>query len=111
MIFNRYIREGKREGRLKKQFFSIRSVVLLSIRKDKKRTTKANYNSRCSLSEWQERTKVSKARPVSAGHVPFRRDGSMTESLILAQNERWRRVLSMQVERMATFGWTEAADG
>jgi hypothetical protein len=23
----------------------------------------------------------------------------MTESLILAQNERWRRVLSMQVER------------
>ena len=37
-------------------------------------------------------------------HVPFRRDGSMTESLILAQNERWRRVLSMQVERMAPFG-------
>ena len=69
MIFNRYIREGKREGRLKKQFFSIRSVVLLSIRKDKKRTTKANYNSRCSLSEWQERTKVSKARPVSAGRI------------------------------------------
>ena len=57
MIFNRYIREGKREGRLKKQFFSIRSVVLLSIRKDKKRTTKANYNSRC------------KARPVSAGRI------------------------------------------
>ena len=26
---------------------------------------------------------------------------AMTESLILAQNERWRRVLSMQVERMA----------
>ena len=24
---------------------------------------------------------------------------NMTESLILAQNERWRRVLSMQVER------------
>ena len=67
MIFNRYIREGKREGRLKKQFFSIRSVVLLSIRKDKKRTTKANYNSRCSLSEWQERTKVSS--PVSAGRI------------------------------------------
>ena len=36
---------------------------------------------------------------------------SMTESLILAQNERWRRVLSMQVERMACFGRTEAADG
>ena len=35
----------------------------------------------------------------------------MTESLILAQNERWRRVLSMQVERMAPFGGTEAADG
>ena len=35
MIFNRYIREGKREGRLEKQFFSIRSVVLLSIRKIK----------------------------------------------------------------------------
>ena len=84
MIFNRYIREGKREGRLEKQFFSIRSVVLLSIRKIKENNKK---------------------------HVPFRRDGSMTESLILAQNERWRRVLSMQVERMATFGWTEAADG
>ena len=36
---------------------------------------------------------------------------SMTESSILAQNERWRRVLSMQVERMATFGWSEVADG
>ena len=35
MIFNRYIREGKREGMLEKQFFSIRSVVLLSIRKIK----------------------------------------------------------------------------
>ena len=28
----------------------------------------------------------------------------MTESLILAQNERWRRVLSMQVEREAPSG-------
>ena len=36
---------------------------------------------------------------------------SMTESSILAQNERWRRVLSMQVERMATLGWPEVADG
>ena len=28
----------------------------------------------------------------------------MTESLILAQNERWRRVLSMQVERQGPSG-------
>ena len=35
----------------------------------------------------------------------------ITESLILAQNERWRRVLSMQVERMSTLGWAEVADG
>ena len=28
------------------------------------------------------------------------RRGLVTESSILAQNERWRRVLSMQVERM-----------
>ena len=32
------------------------------------------------------------------------------ESLILAQNERWRRVLSMQVERQDTFGYPRAAD-
>ena len=35
----------------------------------------------------------------------------MTESLILAQNERWRRVLSMQVERQGGFGPPRAADG
>ena len=35
----------------------------------------------------------------------------VTESSILAQNERWRRVLSMQVERMRTLGCEEAADG
>ena len=35
----------------------------------------------------------------------------MTESSILAQNERWRRVLSMQVERIRAFGRGEAADG
>ena len=34
---------------------------------------------------------------LAAGLVPAE---SMTESSILAQNERWRRVLSMQVERM-----------
>ena len=32
------------------------------------------------------------------------------ESLILAQNKRWRRVLSMQVERQATSGWPRVAD-
>ena len=32
------------------------------------------------------------------------------ESLILAQNERWRRVLSMQVERQGTFGYPRVAD-
>ena len=31
----------------------------------------------------------------------------MMESLILAQNERWRRVLSMQVERQVQQ-WTES---
>ena len=35
----------------------------------------------------------------------------ITESLILAQNERWRRVLSMQVERQASFGVPRAANG
>jgi len=35
----------------------------------------------------------------------------MTESLILAQNERWRRVLSMQVERQGGLGPPRAADG
>ena len=32
------------------------------------------------------------------------------ESLILAQNKRWRRVLSMQVERQAAFGQPRVAD-
>ena len=32
------------------------------------------------------------------------------ESLILAQNERWRRVLSMQVGRQDAFGHPRAAD-
>ena len=32
------------------------------------------------------------------------------ESLILAQNERWRRVLSMQVERQGTAMYPRAAD-
>ena len=32
------------------------------------------------------------------------------ESLILAQNERWRRVLSMQVGRQAPLGEPRAAD-
>ena len=32
------------------------------------------------------------------------------ESLILAQNERWRRVLSMQVERQAVAIRPRAAD-
>jgi len=32
------------------------------------------------------------------------------ESLILAQNERWRRVLSMQVERQLTAMLMRAAD-
>ena len=32
------------------------------------------------------------------------------ESLILAQNERWRRVLSMQVGRQASSGRPRAAD-
>ncbi len=33
------------------------------------------------------------------------------ESLILAQNERWRRVLSMQVERDGSFGVLRVANG
>ena len=33
------------------------------------------------------------------------------ESLILAQNERWRRVLSMQVERQQGFGPVRVANG
>jgi hypothetical protein len=32
------------------------------------------------------------------------------ESLILAQNERWRRVLSMQVERQGELAPPRAAD-
>ena len=54
--------------------------------------------------------KMSAATAAGFDDGEFDRD-SMTESLILAQNERWRRVLSMQVERMACFGRTEAADG
>ena len=34
-----------------------------------------------------------------------------TESLILAQDERWRRALYMQVERKGPFGGTRAANG
>jgi hypothetical protein len=30
--------------------------------------------------------------------------GNLTESLILAQDERWRRALSMQIERPTHFG-------
>ena len=33
------------------------------------------------------------------------------ESLILAQDERWRRALYMQVEREADFGQWKVADG
>ncbi len=33
------------------------------------------------------------------GSCPFGDSTYIMESLILAQNERWRRVLSMQVER------------
>ena len=33
------------------------------------------------------------------------------ESLILAQDERWRRALYMQVEREAHFGEWKVADG
>ena len=36
---------------------------------------------------------------------------NIMESSILAQNERWRRVLSMQVEREAGAIWWRAADG
>ena len=40
------------------------------------------------------------------GESPLLRDlrFSTTESLILAQNERWRRGLGMQVERERGFG-------
>ena len=53
---------------------------------------------------------------VRAGHekveVPRLRPGktNIVESLILAQNERWRRVLSMQVERQAGAIRARAAD-
>jgi len=33
------------------------------------------------------------------------------ESLILAQDERWRRALSMQVERKFVARWKSVADG
>jgi hypothetical protein len=37
---------------------------------------------------------------MSRGQLPEKAvDHNIMESLILAQNERWRRVLSMQVER------------
>ena len=36
---------------------------------------------------------------------------NIMESLILAQNERWRRVLSMQVERQQGFGPVRVANG
>ena len=45
------------------------------------------------------------------GNCRLRPAESITESLILAQNERWRRVLSMQVERQGSFGSPRAADG
>ena len=35
---------------------------------------------------------------------------NIMESLILAQNERWRRVLSMQVERQGRAIYLRAAD-
>lgn len=35
----------------------------------------------------------------------------LTESLILAQDKRWRRVLGMQVARETPFGVWKAADG
>ena len=35
----------------------------------------------------------------------------LTESLILAQDKRWRRVLGMQVAREASFGSWKAANG
>ena len=46
-------------------------------------------------------------------HIVFLRGHELNimESLILAQNERWRRVLSMQVERYGVFGRPRAANG
>ena len=35
----------------------------------------------------------------------------MMESLILAQDERWRRGLGMQVERYGAFGHQRVANG
>ena len=35
----------------------------------------------------------------------------MMESLILAQDERWRRGLGMQVERYGIFGYQRVANG
>ncbi len=41
----------------------------------------------------------------------FGSENNMMESSILAQNERWRRVLSMQVERESGATPRRAADG
>ena len=75
-----------------------REIFLHSERRGRERQVEArslcqfgtNGRSR-TFGERQERTEK------AAGLEPAE---SMTESSILAQNERWRRVLSMQVERM-----------
>ena len=45
----------------------------------------------------------------AAKHPPRREQANQLKGLILAQNERWRRGLGMQVEREVYFGkWTAA---
>ena len=86
-------------------------VILSEGKEGEYRSLEASVNSRRTarkysrfVSERQERTTKQEARCLVQWE-------SMTESSILAQNERWRRVLSMQVERIRAFGHGEAADG
>jgi hypothetical protein len=55
------------------------------------------------MNSFEKKVKLLDFGPVTYNYI--------SESLILAQNERWQRGLGMQVEREAIFGWQTVAQG
>jgi hypothetical protein len=65
------------------------------------------------LEDLENRAGKNALRGQSTWKTSLRKQGLrfLTESLILAQGERWRRALDMQVEQLASFGAPSAANG
>ena len=84
-----------------RQFLLLRSIAFL-----KQGTAKIEVNSK----KVPEGTKIDSDQLEVVIRRSQDRMSNMMESLILAQNERWRRVLSMQVERQGAAMCPRAAD-